>query len=1176
MISFFHNNRSVFVKHNRQRQVLALSIFICLGLLLGLVGEVQPVRAATYVYTQAPLGGITDDGTIPSGTDYCTETGWPNTRYFIVDENFTVSDLNVVFIATHNNRGDIQVRLTSSADPSGATVSQIIVASSVDGDNNYNIRLDADSTNALDDNNDDAVPGTTRTVGQTLLNSFEGRNAKGFWRMDICDGVANSVSGTLVSASLEFTGDPISITPPSFTQGPPVLETYYIPWPEDQLWQAMDTIYYPGRPVSEVPGDTIASTNEKGNYCLSYAPFNANPRMPMIGYTSVTIVEAGTIIYFDHWEDDYEQAVTFPTQPTTEVWGDGILTNGRAPGDADDVLSAGQIVVLYDAKDIYAATEVIDYDASDKIASTKPVAVTRASWANGSVTLFGQADEVYPTSLWGDYYVVPVGETTNTDYFQYTGAFVMAEEDGTVVYFDRNNDGSPDVTVTLNEGEGYLWDDKYNATGIMGVNNVIGNGLIAGSRIYTADGKLIQVSLLTADVCAGFEARSYSLLPYEKWSHSYYNPVSTPGTEETTIHLYNPGTSAITVAYAYDTGYQGAVSVPAGGTNTITMADGEGARFFSISAPPVNQNVRDTFGTAAYDRQNGNANWTTNWTETGDDNSPTSGTIYINTTDEELRFREDSAANDSIQRSANLSGATTAILSFELDGSGIDATDDEIKVQVSDDGGSTWTDLQTYSSGNDPGGAARTFDITDYIAVNTTIRFIMVGNLETGYFYGERWDIDDVDITFSSPATPSDAIFYAVGSVDAETDGGAYDWGFSLVPGAKLSPYLIVGWAPGWDPAVTSGTDTAPIWLTGGRSSDPSNLTPFTVCIDYNGDGGPNTDSISGRTYNTTLTLTPNEQEIVYDPDGNQTGMQLWVCDAAAADAVLTATWGADPGTAPTGRPAMDMGYTIRNLVSWQAPKGVELLVDDDGDGKYSEGDTIRYTIIVRNRGAGILANTFNVSDSVPDDVTYVPDSTYVVYADSSTAQIPDGTSPIFPLDEANGGWDYDQALAANTEFSIYFDATINVGVQDFPYKITNVATVTALGLEVFPEVDVSVQAGPTGLKLPDGPFGFISDDVVNITWETFNEEDLFGFKVWRDTVASAERVLVCEVEAERMGTKLGTVYDDDCVDTQLEELVVYEYWLEVLFRDGTSEWLGPTSRFFRGGLKFYLPTILN
>lgn len=1169
MISFFHNNRSVFVKHNRQRQVLALSIFICLGLLLGLVGEVQPVRAATYVYTQAPLGGITDDGTIPSGTGYCSETGWPNTRYFIVDENFTVSDLNVVFVATHVTRGQIQVRLTSSADPSGATVSQIIVASSADGDNNYNIRLDADSTNALDDNNADAVPGTTRTVGQTLLNSFEGRNAKGVWRMDICDNTSGD-TGTLVSASLEFTGDPISITPPSFTQGPPVLETYYIPWPEDQLWQAMDTIYYPGRPVSEVPGDTIASTNEDDNYCLSYAPLSANPRMPMIGYTSVTIVEAGTIIYFDHWEDDYEQAVTFPTQPTTEVWGDGILTNGRAPGDADDVLSAGQIVVLYDAKDIYAATEVIDYDASDKIASTKPVAVTRASWANGSVTLFGQADEVYPTSLWGDYYVVPVGETTNTDYFQYTGAFVMAEEDGTVVYFDRNNDGSPDVTVTLNEGEGYLWDDKYNATGIMGVNNVIGNGLIAGSRIYTADGKLIQVSLLTADVCAGFEARSYSLLPYEKWSHSYYNPVSTPGTEETTIHLYNPGTSAITVAYAYDTGYQGAVSVPAGGTNTITMADGEGARFYAVSGSggTITNNVRDNFDTnSSYAGNNGSVSWNGNWVEVNENDGAASGDVRV--IGNELRIGED--GNAGIYRTANLSGATSATLSFNFreaigDISGV------ISVQVSTNG-TDWTTIGSvdYNDTNSP----RSYNLTSgQISSTTSVRFIITSVLEGGEFIY----FDNVDISYTTPAppTPSDAIFYAVGTVDAETDGGAYDWGFSLVPGAKLSPYLIVGWAPGWDPAVTSGTDTAPIWLTGGRSSDPSNLTPFTVCIDYNGDGGPNTDSISGRTYNTTLTLTPNEQEIVYDPDGNQTGMQLWVCDAAAADAVLTATWGADPSTAPTGRPAMDMGYTIRNLVSWQAPKGVELLDDDDGDGKYSEGDTIRYTIIVRNRGAGILANTFNVSDSVPDDVTYVPDSTYVVYADSSTAQIPDGTSPIFPLDEANGGWDYDQALAANTEFSIYFDATINVGVQDFPYKITNVATVTALGLEVFPEVDVSVQAGPTGLKLPDGPFGFISDDVVNITWETFNEEDLFGFKVWRDTVASAERVLVCEVEAERMGTKLGTVYDDDCVDTQLEELVVYEYWLEVLFRDGTSEWLGPTSRFFRGGLKFYLPTILN
>ena len=57
----------------------------------------------------------------------------------------------------------------------------------------------------------------------------------------------------------------------------------------------------------------------------------------------------------------------------------------------------------------------------------------------------------------------------------------------------------------------------------MGVNNVIGNGLIRRSRITS--NKKIQVNLLTGDFCAGYETRSYTLLPVDRWSNQYYNPV---------------------------------------------------------------------------------------------------------------------------------------------------------------------------------------------------------------------------------------------------------------------------------------------------------------------------------------------------------------------------------------------------------------------------------------------------------------------------------------------------------------------------------------------------------------------------------------------------------------------------------------------------------------------------
>ena len=183
-----------------------------------------------------------------------------------------------------------------------------------------------------------------------------------------------------------------------------MLETYYIPWVESQLWQAMNTLFNPGWQRSQ-----LGMTRPPHILALITAATNSNPRQPMIGYTGVTITQAGTWVYYDHFEDGYEAAISYPTQTTSEVWGDGDLNNGRAPGDADDVLAAGQIVILNDVKDSDLA-EVVDYDARDKLAATAPVAVSRSAWANGSVTLYCAADEVYPTYQWGDNYLLPVGE----------------------------------------------------------------------------------------------------------------------------------------------------------------------------------------------------------------------------------------------------------------------------------------------------------------------------------------------------------------------------------------------------------------------------------------------------------------------------------------------------------------------------------------------------------------------------------------------------------------------------------------------------------------------------------------------------------------------------------------------------------------------------------------------
>ncbi len=197
--------------------------------------------------------------------------------------------------------------------------------------------------------------------------------------------------------------------------------------------------------------------------------------------------------------------------------------------------------------------------------------------------------------------------------------------------------------------------------------------------------------------------------------------------------------------------------------STVSYSNNDGTG--SWSGPWVEgellANYRDEFGTAAYNNSNGSVSWTSSpWAEQNDGTtSPTAGTIYI--TNGTLRFREYSVANDAVRRAANLTGWSNATLSFTLNGTGIDGTDDAIKVQVSGNGGSTWTDLQTFSA--DPNGATYSYNISAYIASNTTVRFIMMGGLEADYLDGETWDIDDVDIRTPLASDPASGAIQVTG-----------------------------------------------------------------------------------------------------------------------------------------------------------------------------------------------------------------------------------------------------------------------------------------------------------------------------------------------------------------------------------------------------------------------------
>lgn len=306
---------------------------------------------------------------------------------------------------------------------------------------------------------------------------------------------------------------------------------------------------------------------------------------------SITATFNGTVIYYDQWEDGYEDNITNPAQSTTQIWGDSNITNGAPPGclaSGCDVINAGTVVALRNNPPPYTPNYTIPanprdqgnqfFDGRDKFASSQQLVVTRAGWAVPQGPVLAGAAEVFDTRKWGTSYQLPVGQNsaagTVGSMFTYTAVSIMAKDNGTVVQVDSNADSIIDITQTLNQGE------------VMYVEN-----MFQGSTITSSNS--VQVNLMTGQTGSSVAARWFSLIPRTNWSNSYYSPVRTVSGVANSIILYNPGASAITVNIDTQAGPQ-TLTVPAG-TNVIPAGSiarfnlpnvQSGTRFYSAGAEP--------------------------------------------------------------------------------------------------------------------------------------------------------------------------------------------------------------------------------------------------------------------------------------------------------------------------------------------------------------------------------------------------------------------------------------------------------------------------------------------------------------------------------------------------------------------------------------------------------------
>ncbi len=303
----------------------------------------------------------------------------------------------------------------------------------------------------------------------------------------------------------------------------------------------------------------------------------------------------GTFITYDHWEDGYESDIAIPVQSTTEVWGDGKLDNGVAPGYPSDIIPAGGYLYLDNqfAYNPRVVSEVV-FDGKDKLHSTNDIAVSKISgdagmWTTGPMfAVQNVKTNVVDISRFGRLFILPFGEDIsgaafgNTSAFRYTGVFAKAATDSTVVELDYDADGTVDLlSPVLNEGEVWFYDGTANTPGSNPSDVNKANDIKAGA-VLTSNHP-IGVDLIFGGIDgSGYSTRNLAILPGAFYSSTYYTPVHTTNSGAPVYAFFTNSLSAsITINWKAGTGASGTLAIPANGATYLSLSEAAGYKFQS-------------------------------------------------------------------------------------------------------------------------------------------------------------------------------------------------------------------------------------------------------------------------------------------------------------------------------------------------------------------------------------------------------------------------------------------------------------------------------------------------------------------------------------------------------------------------------------------------------------------
>ena len=837
--------------------------------------------------------------------------------------------------------------------------------------------------------------------------------------------------------------------------------------------------------------------------------------------TTIAIVvgTSNTIIVYDHWEDGYENDLAKPTQPSTQIWGDGNTNNGVAPGYPNDILPLGAVITLTNVVSLPRNPSVLRYDGRDRIGATRAVTVTRAGWATNIGTLLASATEVYDTSRYGTYFVIPVGTNTTPSIqnFSYSSLHMIAAENGTVVQVDLNGDGIMDITNTLNAGE-----------------SMFVNGGVQSGATVTAS-KPVQVHEMTGRIGSSYQSRTFAIRPVSQWDTSYYAPVGTTSANYVhNVFVFNQFATNLTVLYAVRTN-SGSFSVPPKSTYKFPMPLNSGARFYTtngVAFYAVGGN--DTGSTNASNNQNYDWGYAllpaaaltpvviVGWAPGSDFTSgaPANGspvwvtptkatTIYVN-------YSGDYTTGPLIAPNGNHYDTNYAVVAYQfqriynattknMTGARIFTTDGTTFAAAwGEDPSMAGTGLPYMDAGTgiipfpqptmtktsqlvvdqNGDGKAGWGDTLEYTVHVQNQGMLVLGNVLV-------LDALPNTVTYVTNSTTFNGLPVADNLVPPAATAFPLDESGLVLPQIQVGSYSDVKYRVVINPGATSISNS----VMGSAGSDPvtsteSLLVAGPVLLAFTDAGGqpvssyvtnsgvyvtltdliPNTNASTAQTVTVSITNLSNGdvESVVLTETGTNTGIfgstgplpLSTTAGGAKNDGTLEALVGQFLSVGYTDPISGVSGSATAAITAAPLPYTTltsQLVVDQNGDGRIGWGDTVEYSIWLTNAGVQTMTNLV-VRDTLAANISYVANSTTsngVTVADS-------GITP-FPLDEAGL---LVPSLATGGSMLLKFRVIINSGTS-----LSNLVTVSNLNglVQVQDVVPVTPPPPTCNLSVTDG-----------------------------------------------------------------------------------------------------------